>query len=187
MKHTIQKLKRTSKVLSLLLRHRPEAANIKLDKEGWANVDELIEKVSRRFHPVDHDLIKVVVETNDKQRFSFSEDGLKIRANQGHSIPVDLGLTPIEPPEYLYHGTAETNVDAILEKGILKGSRQHVHLSLDKVTAEKVGIRHGKPIILNIRSGQMHRDGIHFYKSENDVWLTDFVSAQYIAFKRSNE
>ena len=129
-------------------------------------------------------LIEEVVATNDKKRFVLSEDGQRIRAAQGHSIDIDLALEPREPPETLYHGTADRNLTSIREQGILKGSRQHVHLSLDHATAVKVGSRHGRPIVLVIRSGKMWSAGHTFYLSENNVWLTDHVPVEYIESSR---
>lgn len=173
--------KKISKFLSLILRHQPEIINLTLDKNGWANVDELKEKCSKNNMDFTLEELDEVVETNDKKRFIFNEDKTKIRANQGHSIDIDLALKPQQPPEFLYHGTAQNNVDSILEKGIEKRSRQHVHLSLDKETATKVGMRHGKPVILTIRTGKMYEDGVLFYLSENKVWLTDFIESKYIS------
>ncbi|MCT2408763.1 RNA 2'-phosphotransferase [Chryseobacterium antibioticum] len=173
--------KRISKFLSLILRHQPETIQLKLDENGWAEVSELITKSAKgRMHFSFEDL-EEVVETNNKKRFAFNEDKTKIRASQGHSIDIDLALKTIQPPDFLYHGTAETNMASILEKGIQKRSRQHVHLSADKETATKVGMRHGKPVILTIRTKEMHEDGIAFYLSANGVWLTDFVDAKYIS------
>jgi putative RNA 2'-phosphotransferase len=129
---------------------------------------------------VDLALLKHVVATNDKQRFAFNGDYSRIRANQGHSVVVDLGLVAVEPPEHLYHGTAEATVAAILAEGLRKQSRQHVHLSVDVATAAKVGGRHGKPVVLRVKSGEMHRRGVPFYRSENNVWLTDFVAPGYL-------
>lgn len=173
--------KRISKFLSLILRHQPETIQLKLDENGWAEVDELITKSAKgRMHFSFEDL-KEVVETNNKKRFAFNEDQTKIRASQGHSIDIDLAINTVQPPDFLYHGTAEANISSILEKGIEKRSRQHVHLSADKETATKVGMRHGKPIILTIRTGDMHHDGILFYLSANNVWLTDFVETKYIS------
>lgn len=175
-----QDKKKISKFLSLILRHQPETINLTLDGSGWADVGELREKCAK--HKIDFTLedLDEVVETNDKKRFIFNEDKTKIRANQGHSIDIDLALEPQQPPEFLYHGTARSNVDSIVEKGIERRNRQHVHLSLDKETATKVGMRHGKPVILTIRTGKMFDDGVLFYLSENKVWLTDFVDAKYI-------
>ncbi|WP_407404014.1 RNA 2'-phosphotransferase [Chryseobacterium sp.] len=173
--------KKVSKFLSLILRHQPETIHLNLDEHGWANVEELRTKSSKKRIYFTLKELEEVVETNDKKRFIFNKDKTKIRANQGHSIDIDLALKPQQPPEYLYHGTADVHVASILEKGIEKRSRQHVHLSQDKETATKVGRRHGKPIILTIRTGKMHEDGILFYLSENGVWLTDFVDPKYIS------
>ena len=176
-----QHKKKTSKFLSYVLRHHPELINLNLDENGWANVDELITKSKRDPHEgISFEELNEIVETNDKKRFIFNEDKTRIRANQGHSIDIDLALIPRQPPEFLYHGTAQSNIDSILEKGIEKTNRQHVHLSEDKETATNVGMRHGKPIILTINTEKMFNDGIEFYLSENNVWLTDFVDIQYI-------
>lgn len=177
-----QQKKKISKFISLVLRHKPEVINLKLDENGWTDVDELITKSKRDSHEgFTFEELNEIVETNDKKRFIFNEDKTKIRANQGHSIDIDLALKPQQPPEFLYHGTAQSNIDSILEKGIEKRSRQHVHLSQDKETATKVGMRHGKPIILIIKTQEMFNDGIEFYLSENNVWLTDFVDVKYIS------
>ncbi|MCW3160729.1 RNA 2'-phosphotransferase [Chryseobacterium oryctis] len=173
--------KKISKFLSLILRHQPETINLILDENGWANIEELRLKSAKNNIHFTLEELDEVVETNDKKRFIFNEDKTKIRANQGHSIDIDLALKPQQPPEYLYHGTAEANISSILEKGIEKRSRQHVHLSQDKETAAKVGMRHGKPKILTIRTGKMFENGIVFYLSENNVWLTDFVDKKYIS------
>jgi putative RNA 2'-phosphotransferase len=176
-----QQKKKISKFLSYVLRHHPELIGLDLDEKGWANVEELITKSTNDSQGFTFEELNEIVETNDKKRFIFNEDKTRIRANQGHSIDIDLALKPQQPPEFLYHGTAHNNVDSILEKGIEKRDRQHVHLSLDKETATKVGMRHGKPVILTIKTGQMSEDGILFYFSENGVWLTDFVDAKYIS------
>lgn len=178
---TEQDKKRIGKFLSLVLRHSPETIGIELDENGWVNVQELIEKCKKhQYHFSMDDLIEIV-ETNDKRRYSFNEKRNKIRANQGHSIAIDLALTPVEPPGFLYHGTAIRFLPSIMEQGIVKGSRQHVHLSKDKETATKVGSRHGKPAILTIMSGKMYKDGILFYQSDNGGWLTDYVDSKYIS------
>lgn len=174
------KKKNLSKFLSLILRHKPEELGIKLDREGWASVEEILEKMQARGMQVNLSMIQEVVRENNKQRFKLSQDCTQIRANQGHSIKVDLGFTPIKPPEQLFHGTALRNKESILEKGILKGSRQFVHLSAEKETALNVGKRHGKPILLKINTDQMAKDGIPFYRSENGVWLTEHVLPKYI-------
>ena len=177
---TEQHKKKTSKFLSYVLRHHPELINLNLDENGWANVDELITKSKNDSQGFTFEELDEIVQTNDKKRFIFNEDKTRIRANQGHSVDINLALIPQQPPEFLYHGTAQGNIESILEKGIEKRSRQHVHLSQDKETATKVGMRHGKPIILIINTGKMFEDGLKFYLSENNVWLTDFVDATYI-------
>ncbi|CAA7196503.1 RNA 2'-phosphotransferase [Chryseobacterium potabilaquae] len=176
-----QEKKKLSKFLSLILRHQPELINLTLDENGWAYVEDLKLKSSHNKMYFTLEELDEVVETNNKKRFIFNEDKTKIRANQGHSIDIDLGLKPQKPPEFLYHGTALHNIDSILEKGIERRNRQHVHLSPDKETATKMGMRHGKPIILTIRTGKMFEDGVLFYLSENGVWLTDYVNVQYIS------
>lgn len=177
-----QHKKKTSKFLSYVLRHHPELINLNLDENGWANVDELITKSKRdSYQGLTIEDLNEIVETNDKKRFIFNEDKTRIRANQGHSIDINLALIPQKPPEFLYHGTAQSNIDSIFEKGIEKRNRQHVHLSQDIETATKVGMRHGKPVILTINTEKMFDDGIEFYLSENNVWLTDFVDIKYIS------
>ena len=173
-------IKQKSKFLSLVLRHKPEVIDLTLDENGWADIKELITKASAKDVILSQEIIKVVIETNDKQRFTYNDVKSKIRANQGHSIKIDIDLESVEPPSLLYHGTAKRNIDSILEKGIDKRNRQHVHLSNEIETAKNVGSRHGKPIILIIDASQMHRDGIKFYLSKNKVWLTEFVDAKYI-------
>lgn len=176
-----QQKKKISKFLSLVLRHKPEVINLNLDENGWTDVGELITKSKRDPHQgFTFEELEEIVETNDKKRFIFNEDKTRIRANQGHSIDIDLALKPQQPPKFLYHGTAQSNIDSILEKGIEKRTRQHVHLSQDKETATKVGMRHGKSAILTIKTMEMFEEGIEFYLSENNVWLTDFVDAKYI-------
>lgn len=177
---TEQHKKKTSKFLSYILRHHPELINLNLDENGWANVDELIIKSTNDSQGFTFEELDEILETNDKKRFIFNEDKTRIRANQGHSIDINLALIPQQPPEFLYHGTAQSNIDSILEKGIEKRNRQHVHLSQDIETATKVGMRHGKPIILTINTEKMFDDGVEFYLSENNVWLTDFVDIKYI-------
>lgn len=178
---TEQDKKRIGKFLSLVLRHDPDKIGLELDENGWANVQELIEKCKKhRYHFSVEDLVEIV-ETNDKKRYSFNENRNKIRANQGHSIDIDLALSPVKPPEFLYHGTATRFLSSIMEEGIIKGSRQHVHLSQDKEIATKVGSRHGKVVILTIMTGEMYKDGVLFYQSNNGVWLTDYVDVKYIS------
>lgn len=175
MTHTI---KDVSKFLSYILRHKPDAIGITLDPEGWADVEELIAKADI---PITHELLHQVVSTSDKKRFAISEDGLSIRANQGHSLAVDLGLEPIEPPELLYHGTATRFLDSIKKQGLLPQNRQYVHLSEDHDTAVSVGQRHGKPVILIIPALQMHLQGHPFFRAKNGVWLTNNVELDVIS------
>ncbi len=166
--------------LSLVLRHDPSAAEITLDKNGYGDVEELIRGVSKKFPGFSMEDLERIVENNNKQRYAFNEDKTKIRARQGHSVKgIDLGLAAVSPPELLYHGTSEASAAAIKNEGIKKMSRHMVHLSADIQTAEKVGARHGKPYIFTVRSGEMHRDGFEFFLSENGVWLTEFVPADY--------
>ncbi len=172
--------KSISKFMSLVLRHQPETIGITLDENGWTDVQELLTRMSQHKQPITLAQLREVVETNDKKRFSFSEDGTKIRASQGHSVEVSLGLDPVTPPEYLYHGTVARFLDSIKKEGLQKMSRQHLHLSKDRETAVNVGSRRGAPYILTIRTGQMHRDGFLFYLSDNGVWLTDHVPPAYI-------
>jgi putative RNA 2'-phosphotransferase len=178
--YTEKEIIRTSKFLSLVLRHKPETIDLDLDENGWADLATLIKKVKNSGHDLDLDKLKYVVANNNKQRFAFDESGRKIRANQGHSIEIDLNLPPLTPPEILYHGTATKNLSSIFEKGLEKRNRQHVHLSPDEETAIKVGSRHGKPVMLQIKTGKMHSEGHVFYQSDNGVWLTDHVPAEYI-------
>ena len=173
-------LTRHSKFLSLILRHQPEAAGITLDRQGWAEVAPLLAGMQKAGHPVTQDMLEEIVRTDEKMRYSFNEDHSKIRANQGHSVHVELGLTRKAPPEFLWHGTAERFLVSILAEGLRPMSRQQVHLSADRETARKVGQRHGKPVILRVRAGDMHRDGAYFYQAENGVWLTDNVPAVYL-------
>lgn len=172
-------LTRTSKYVSLLLRHKPEKAGIHLDQHGWAEVDELIKGVSKT-HMFNMEILEEIVRTDNKQRYSFNEDKTKIRANQGHSIPVDVELEEKQPPEFLYHGTGEKYVVSIDQIGLIPKSRLYVHLSSDVDTAEKVGQRHGKEVVYQVASGQMHRDGYKFYLSVNNVWLTKEVPTKYL-------
>ena len=172
-------MKKIDKYISLILRHKPEAIGISLDEHGWANVQELIEGVSKT-HPLTMELLEEIVATDDKQRYSFNADKTLIRANQGHSISVDVELEEITPPEFLYHGTGEKYVGSIDKSGLIPKSRLYVHLSGDQETAIKVGKRHGKPVIYKVLSGKMNVDGYLFYKSVNDVWLTKKVPAKYL-------
>jgi putative RNA 2'-phosphotransferase len=174
-------LKNTSKFISLVLRHQPETIGLKLDENGWADVTELINKMSVSGTVIDMQTLKEIVDTNDKKRFAFNEDLTMIRASQGHSIEVALDLQPVTPPEILYHGTAEKNIESIFRTGLQKQSRQHVHLGINIETAKAVGSRHGKPVVLSINAKAMQQAGFLFYLSQNNVWLTNDVPPQYIA------
>ena len=173
-----------SKYFSYLLRHHPEELDLSMDNAGWVSVDELIEKVNRnRNFNIDINTIKEVVARNNKQRFALKQcgDDLYIRANQGHSIKnLNVGYEPIMPPDILYHGTAKKSENSIRSKGLLKMSRQYVHLSSDFSVAISVGQRHGKVVVFEVDSKRMFQDGIKFYRSENGVWLTDYVSPKYL-------
>ena len=173
-------IKNTSKFLSYILRHKPDSIGLTLDDYGWADVKELIKKANASGRNVTLDLLRDVVANNDKQRFSFSQNFKYIRANQGHSIKIDLGLEPIEPPDTLYHGTATRNLDSIFADGINAGNRHHVHLSSTIDTARVVGARHGQPIVLEINARCMYEDGHEFMCSDNGVWLTEHVPSIYI-------
>ena len=173
-------LVKISKFLSYVLRHEPDAIGLDLDAQGWASVDELIARAAAKGTPLDRDGIAAAVATNDKQRFALSPDGARIRANQGHSIAVDLALAPQTPPDVLYHGTATRFVDSIRRQGLVAGERRHVHLSADRATATNVGARHGVPIVLVVDARAMHAAGLAFARSDNGVWLTGAVPAQYL-------
>lgn len=168
------------KMLSLVLRHKPQEIGLTLDKHGWADVDELLLCLKRSGCNLSFDTLEKIVRENNKQRYSFNEDKTRIRANQGHSIPVDVELKKTIPPEVLYHGTASRFVGSIRNSGIQKSGRLYVHLSSDYKTAVDVGKRHGKPVVLTIMAGKMHDDGYEFFLSENGVWLCDFIPVKYI-------
>lgn len=176
---------RKSKFLSLVLRHKPEVIGLTLDKNGWANVDELLRCLKTKHSDFTLAVLESIVASDEKKRYAFNHDRSKIRASQGHSINVDLGLSPKSPPPILYHGTAWDNIDSIMEKGLIKGRRDHVHLSQDDKTAIQVGKRHEKkstkPAVLFIDAKKMSEDGHVFYFSENGVWLTDHVLPKYIS------
>ena len=173
---------RVSKFLSLVLRHQPAKVGVTLDREGWVSVSRLLEALAAHGLRLSPDELREVVSANDKQRFAFSPDGLSVRASQGHSVKVELGYEPSEPPPTLYHGTAERSLPSIRRQGLLRGRRHHVHLSEQEATAAAVGRRYGRPVILSIASGAMHADGHPFFRSANGVWLTEHVPARYITF-----
>ena len=172
-----------SKFLSLVLRHQPETIGVSLDPNGWIDIEVLLGAMAQHGRKLSREDLERLVCESDKQRFALSEDGKRIRANQGHSVEVDLALVPQPPPEILYHGTVDRFLDSILATGLRKGERHHVHLSANRGTAEKVGQRRGKPVILEVRSGDMHRAGVPFYLSDNGVWLVDHVPPPFIAHK----
>ena len=171
---------RISKFLALVLRHDPGRIGLTLDPGGWADVDELMAAAARHGLPISRSELDEVVRTNPKQRFSLDPEGNRIRANQGHSLDVDLGLTPLEPPAVLYHGTSRAMVPTILAEGLRPMARRQVHLSAGCDTAVAVGRRHGPPAVVLVDSGRMHFDGHRFYRSVNGVWLTGEVPPAYL-------
>ena len=193
------RIKSTSKFISLILRHKPETIGITLDEHGWADVRELIDGISQsEGHTLNMEMLEEIVRTDEKQRYSFNEDHTLIRANQGHSIPVDVELEEKTPPDILWHGTGEKYVASIDAQGLIPKSRLYVHLSSDKETAKKVGSRHGKcrartasasssrtahgsgTVIYEIDCRQMTADGYRFFESANHVWLTKEVPVRYL-------
>ncbi|MFN3197240.1 MAG: RNA 2'-phosphotransferase [Bradymonadia bacterium] len=176
-----RQMKRVSKFISLLLRHQPQLAGLSPDRAGWVPVDGLLEGMHRKGTSIDRALLDEIVRTDEKGRYSFTADGTRIRANQGHSIDVDLGYDTVEPPPVLYHGTSTRNLDAIKAQGLKRMNRHHVHLSAEQVTARTVGGRHGKPVVLHVDAARMHGEGWLFQVSENGVWLVDFVPAEYLS------
>jgi putative RNA 2'-phosphotransferase len=175
-----EQTKRLSKFLSLVLRHEPETIGIELDAAGWVQVDRLLEAMHAHGRPVTREQLELVVATSDKQRFALSDDGVRIRANQGHTVDVELGYQPAEPPEILFHGTPEKFVASILAGGLHRGERHHVHLSPTEETARAVGSRRGRPVILRIRAREMQAAGHAFFHTPNGVWLTEHVPPRYI-------
>ncbi len=173
---------RTSKFLSLILRHEPERVGLILGEAGWVDVNELLQAVNRHGLALTHDQLKHVVATSDKKRFAFSEDGRCIRASQGHSVEVDLQYAPQIPPEILFHGTATRFIDVIRKDGLQRMQRHDVHLSAETKVTFQVGGRHGKPVLLTIRAGDMHRAGFVFRCSANGVWLVNHVPPEFIEF-----
>jgi len=169
-----------SKFLSLVLRHDPGSIGVVLDAEGWVGVEALLRGAAERGTQLSRDELLEIVDTNPKRRFDLDVSGDRIRANQGHSIEIDLALPPAVPPEVLYHGTTKTHLDSIRQGGLQRGQRQHVHLSADPDTARAVGQRHGSPVVLRVASGRWHRAGAIFYLAKNGVWLTDQVPTEYL-------
>ena len=169
-----------SRFISFILRHKPESVGITLDEHGWASVSELLLGINASGNEIDMKTLEEIVAEDEKQRYSFNTDKTKIRANQGHSVNVDVELKKAEPPEILFHGTGEKYVPSIKIEGLKPKSRLYVHLSSDRETAVKVGSRHGKPVVFEVNSGEMSRRGYEFFLSENGVWLTKIVPAEYL-------
>lgn len=176
-----QRLVRVSKYLSKHLRHRPERLGLTLEPGGWVSVPALLTACRRSGFPVSLRELEEVVQRNDKRRFSFDDEHRRIRANQGHSVDVDLQLAPVTPPETLFHGTSARTVSQIWREGLLPMGRHHVHLSKDVHTATRVGARRGEPVVLTIEAGRMAADGHDFYESDNGVWLVAAVPPGYLS------
>ncbi|MFK4210730.1 RNA 2'-phosphotransferase [Streptomyces sp. NPDC030920] len=172
---------KVSKYLSKHLRHQPERIGITLDSHGWVPIDTLLHALAHNHFPLTRTELDQVVALNDKQRFAIEGD--RIRANQGHTVPVDLGLPPVEPPAHLYHGTVGRALDSIRNEGLRPMDRTHVHLSPDRETATRVGARRGRPVVLSVDAGAMHRAGHTFHVSANGVWLTEAVPPAFLRFR----
>ena len=172
--------KKVSKTISYGLRHCPEELCLNMDENGWVKVSELLDGLSSKDIGISKQELEMIVSSDEKQRYSFNENKTMIRANQGHSINVDLQLQEAEPPEFLYHGTSDRFIDNIMNSGIMSMSRQYVHLSNDVDTAKKVGSRHGKPVVIKIKALQAYKDNVPFYLSENKIWLTNFIDKKYL-------
>lgn len=175
-----KKLKKGSKFLSYVLRHDPGAISLFLDPQGWALVDDLVELTQGKNPQLTRALIEEIVASCEKQRFTLDDSGLRIKANQGHSIAIDLDLGALAPPNLLYHGTASRYLELIMGSGLRKQNRHHVHLTESIDTAKAVGQRHGKVVVLTINACEMHSHGYEFYRSENGVWLVDAVPVRFI-------
>ena len=173
-------LQNISRYMSLILRHRPEVISISLDEHGWADVDDMINGIAEKNEGFNMEILEEIVKTDNKQRYSFNADKTLIRANQGHSVPVDVELDEKEPPESLYHGTGEKYVSSIGTQGLIPKSRLYVHLSSDIDTAKNVGRRHGKEVVYSVTTRKMYQDGYKFYLSVNGVWLTKKVPLEYL-------
>lgn len=173
-------LTKISKYMSMILRHRPEVIGLTLDPHGWADVKALIRGIQGKYPEFNRKTLEEIVESDEKQRYSFDQNGMRIRANQGHSVHVDVDMEEMDPPEILYHGTGRKSLSSILEKGLLPGNRLFVHLSKDTETARKVGARHGDPVIFIVHAGQMAKDGYTFRLSANGVWQIPEVPVKYL-------
>ena len=182
-----RRTKTVSKFMSLVLRHEPETIGLRLDPAGWAGVDELLDGMANHGQRVTRDELAHVVATSDKQRFVLSDDGSRIRANQGHSVAVDLGYPPQRPPDVLYHGTAAQFATSIRTKGLERMARHAVHLSGSAEQTLRVAQRKGKPVLVTIDAKRMHADGYAFARSPNGVWLTDHVPPQYLSVGGGSE
>lgn len=178
-----EEIKRKSKWLSKHLRHSPERIGLELEDGGWVEVEKLLVAAAKFHMAMSRAELELVIAQNDKQRFGFNSDQTKIRASQGHSVEVDLGLEPRIPPAQLFHGTGAQNRELLLAEGLKKMRRQHVHLSIDLETATKVGARHGKPLIFVVDAAQMHADGCGFFQSDNGVWLCEEVAPRYLQLR----
>ena len=182
MKYPMREFIQLSKFLSYVLRHNPDTIGLTMASNGWVNIDELLLKMNNSGNFIDRDVLSRIVREDSKSRYAISEDGLYIRANQGHSVPIDLQLDKIDPPALLFHGTAGRNIISIKASGLLKQQRHHVHLSESVEIAKQVGSRYGKPVVLTINAKEMAANGFLFYCSDNGVWLTEHVPVDYIAF-----
>jgi len=174
-------LVRISKFLSKHLRHDPAGLGLTLEAGGWVAVDGLLAACARRGVVLSRELLAQVVASSDKQRFAFDAEGLRIRANQGHSVAVDLQLRPQTPPARLFHGTTAASLSAIEREGLRKMQRHHVHLSADEATARRVGGRRGRAVLLVVDAAAMHAAGSLFYCSDNGVWLVDAVAPEFLS------
>jgi putative RNA 2'-phosphotransferase len=180
---TPEQEKHISKLLSLVLRHQPDSLGIILDEQGWTDVTILIEKINNKGIQFSFNDLQLLVANNNKKRFALNESETLIRANQGHSIEVNLGYEPKQPPAILFHGTGHLAVDSIKSTGLEKRNRQHVHLSVDIETAVKVGQRHGKPVVFTVAAQVMFEQGYQFYVADNGVWLTEHVPPQFLTIQ----
>jgi putative RNA 2'-phosphotransferase len=178
-------LTKESKFLALVLRHNPGKIGVELDSAGWVPIETLLAALRQHGHGLNRDQLDRVVAENDKKRFEYDESGVRIRASQGHSVQVDLGYAPAEPPPTLYHGTAKRVLEAIFREGLKPGRRHHVHLSTDIETATRVGARHGAPAVLTVDAARMRADGHEFFRSTNGVWLTEHVAPQYLTSQQA--
>lgn len=176
----MEKYKNLSKYLSFILRHKPDDIGMQIDSNGWCSIDDLLEKINKKGKVISIEILAEIVESDSKSRYLFNEDKSKIRANHSHSIEIDLGLSAIEPPDVLYHGTPVRFSGSIMADGLQKMKRHHVHLSEDIDTAKILGQRRGEFCVLKVDAKRMHKDGYKFYKSDNDVYLTDNVPISYV-------